>query len=215
MSASRAVAGLVLAAGASSRMGEPKVALEIDGAPMLTRVLRALKAGGCSPTYVVVGAPHDALAARLAEAEDATVVHNHEPSRGMLSSLQVGLASLDALAQVTAVAVALVDQPHLRARTVRDVLDAYARGDAPIVRPWIATPTGPRHGHPYVLARDVWPAVIAAVDPPEGMRSIFASFADSPSSAGAPSGVGGSIARVEVADPAILEDLDTPEDLPR
>lgn len=198
--ASPSVAGLVLAAGASTRMRRAKAALEVDGAPMLARVLRALKAGGTSACWVVVGPPHDTVATPIATNEGATVVRNPDPSRGMLSSLRAGLAELEDRTDVAAVAVALVDHPHLRGATVRSVIDAFVRSGATVVRPWVATPTGRRHGHPYVLARAAWPTVIALGDVDGGMRTVLASLADSTE-------------HVEVTDDAILEDVDTPEDL--
>lgn len=183
-------------------MGRVKAALELDGEAMLSRVVRALRDGGCAPVLVVVGPPHDELTTALARAAGAAVARNPEPSRGMLSSLRVALAALSGDETIGAAAVALVDQPHLGAGAVRAVVERARDTGALVVRPWLATPGGPRHGHPYVLARAAWAAVERAPDDGEGMRDVLRALA-------------AATERVEVEDAAILEDLDTPASLSR
>ena len=83
-------AGIVLAAGASQRMGFPKALLRgADGVPLAARQARLLRAGGCEPVVVVVGA--EAARVRAALPEDVTVVENARWAEGRATSLQAGL----------------------------------------------------------------------------------------------------------------------------
>lgn len=178
------VGGVVLAAGASRRAGTIKALAELDGEALVARAIRTLREGGCDEVVVVVGPPHaDAVAAAIG---DARRVDNPAPERGMLSSLQRALDD-----RWDAALVSLVDHPRVAPSTVRALIDAFAAGDAELVRPtWEG-----RAGHPYLVARSVFDALREG-DPAIGPRSIHAACRRRD---------------VEVADPAIREDLDTPE----
>ncbi len=129
------VAGAVLAAGAGTRMGEPKATLVVDGARLVDRAVAALRLGGCDP--VVRG-----RAGRRGGRRRDRVV-NPDPERGQRSSLELAVAAAGAS---DALAVVLVDVPGLTAEAVRAVITAWRPG-----RIAVATSAG-RRTHPTVMA---------------------------------------------------------------
>jgi molybdenum cofactor cytidylyltransferase len=181
---------IVLAAGASTRMGRPKALLPLDaaGTTFAQAVCAALAAGGAAPIVLVARA---ALRESLVhDVGDVTLVVNSDPDRGQLSSLLVGLAALDA---PEAVLMTLVDVPLVRADTVRALVDAWHETHAPLVRPVHAG----RHGHPVVFGAALLDALRRA-EPAAGAKPVVRAFLH---------------ASVDVAvdDPGVVEDVDTPE----
>lgn len=191
--------GIVLAAGASRRMGTAKAGLQLDGRTFLEHGLAALADGGVDRLLVVTGADPASVIAALPAGRDVAVVHNVAPERGQLSSLKVALAHVVAAwPEVTAAVVDLVDHPAVRATTVRALLDAaLAQPACPIVVPV----HGDQRGHPVVFARDVWDELLAT-DDDLGARAVVRA---DPSR----------VTLLEVDDPGILIDVDTPADLRR
>ena len=109
------LAAVVLAAGASTRMGRPKALLRWRGRPFAWHVLQQAHAAGAEPVIVVEGAvalPREAV-------QGATVVRNEAWADGPLGSLQVGLRALREAGAEGPVLVLTVDRPHLRAETLR------------------------------------------------------------------------------------------------
>ncbi|MDY7543520.1 nucleotidyltransferase family protein [Cryobacterium sp. 5B3] len=153
------VAGLVLAAGAGSRFGQPKALVRgADGVPWLVRTVGVLRAAGCSPVIVVLGAEGAAAAALLAEAgpTDPTTVVAYAPdwAEGLSASLRTGLeAALRVAGDPVAVAVVPVDVPDLDAATVARVLDADAGVTPDSLRQAVF---GGRPGHPVLIGRTHW-----------------------------------------------------------
>jgi len=193
------IPGLVLAAGAASRMGRPKAALPLGGAggTVLSRVVRTLLDAGLPLVAVVAGAHPEVVRAALGAPEPRVRVIDHAGWRdGQLSSLLAGLADVDE-GTLEGVLVTLVDVPLVRAETVRAVVDAWRATRAPIVRP----ADGDRHGHPVVFDRAVFDDLRAA-DPAIGAKAVFARHRLR-------------IVNVPVDDPGAFEDLDTPEDYQR
>ena len=91
-STSDTTAGLVLAAGASSRMGYPKALLPLpNGTPLAMHQMRLLRAAGCARVAVVLGSTADAIARKITDGE---VVRNPDWERGRLTSVQAGLRAL-------------------------------------------------------------------------------------------------------------------------
>ncbi|HEX2090873.1 MAG TPA: nucleotidyltransferase family protein [Longimicrobiaceae bacterium] len=192
------IAGIVLAAGRSRRMGEPKALLPFRGESFLARVVRALREGGCEAVVVVTGPQADGAARRVAAAAreaGARVVENPDPGAEQVDSLRAGIASLPADAE--AAVVAPVDVPGVGTATVRALVAAFRVRGAPIVR---ATHGG-EHGHPTLFARRLFPELFA--DPlPEGARSVVHAHA-------------AEVEEVPVAEAEILLDVDTPADYRR
>lgn len=127
------LAGLILAAGASSRMGRPKPLLELEGETFLDRLI-GLLAAHCSPVLVVLGHAAEAVQAGLRRAAEARFVINADYRRGQLSSLQCGLRGLPSDAD--GVLFTLVDLPAVQAATIERL--ALAAGA--LARPWLVVP---------------------------------------------------------------------------
>lgn len=144
-----AVAGIVLAAGDSRRMGRTKALLPFRGLTFVEAVCHRMMEAGVDRVVVVVGAD----AERVREAvggELCAFAVNLCPSDGMLSSLRVGLKNVDP--QVGAAVVALVDQPAVPPEVYRGVVSAWRTSNADVVIPCY---NGCR-GHPILLDRSIW-----------------------------------------------------------
>lgn len=190
------VGGVILAAGASSRMGQPKgaMALSADGETVVQRVVRVLMEAGL-PRMVVVTGAHPSVAETLGVGEPrVTVVHHAGWAAGQLSSLQYGLRRLQASGPIEAAVVTLVDVPFIEAGTVTRLLEAWQDRRAPIVRPI----SGARHGHPVVFDACVFGELLAA-DPAEGAKPVIRAHA-------------AEILNVPVQDEGAFLDVDTPEE---
>ncbi len=158
------VTGLLLAAGAGSRMGRPKALVRSpDGEPWLARSVEVLRAGGCSQVVVVLGAAADA--ARELLPDGARVVVAADWAEGLSASLRAGLAALDDTDAEAAV-VLLVDLPDLVPAVVARLLPADA---TTIAR---AAYDG-EPGHPVVLGRDHWAAVATTTSGDHGARDYL------------------------------------------
>jgi molybdenum cofactor cytidylyltransferase len=168
--APREVAGIILAAGRSARMGRPKQLLSVAGRPLLQHVLDAAVAARLGTIVLVLGHAAAAIRAVLAVPADGRVrvIVNTRYAAGQSTSLQAGLAAVPATA--AAAAVMLGDQPALDAAHIDTVLAAFAAAATPIVRPVFADGTP---GHPVVLARRVWPQV-ARLRGDDGARAVIA-----------------------------------------
>jgi len=144
-------AGLVLAAGAGTRLGRPKALVEVGGQLLVDRAVRVLADAGCDPIVVVLGASAaDVVAA--AALDHAIVVVNDGWAAGMGSSLRCGLAAVSDLGADDAV-VLLVDQPRVGAEHVRRLLGR--RGE----RAAVVALYGGEPRNPALLAASIWPAV--------------------------------------------------------
>ena len=193
------ISAVVLAAGASTRMGQAKAALPLGhtGETVVSRVVRTLLEGGAPEVIVVAGAHIDAVRAAMPPHEPrARIVEHTGWERGQLSSLVAGLDAIDT-PLVEAALVTLVDVPLVRASTVAAVIETWRRTRAPIVRP----ANGDRHGHPVIFDRSVF-ADLRAADPNTGAKAVFTIHRDH-------------IVNVEVSDAGAFEDIDTPADYSR
>jgi molybdenum cofactor cytidylyltransferase len=202
------ICAIVLAAGASSRMGQAKAALPIGqtGETVVSRVVQTLLAGGVTRVIVVAGAHIDAVRAAMPAFAEATagkppvgrvrLIEHPGWAQGQLSSLLAGLNAVDE-PLLEAVVVTPVDVPLVTPATVSAVIAAWRRSRPPIVRPV----DGTRHGHPVIFDRSIFGALRAA-SPEVGAKAVFAIHRDR-------------IVNVEVKDAGAFEDIDTPEDYQR
>jgi molybdenum cofactor cytidylyltransferase len=166
-----AVAGVVLAAGASRRMGRPKQLLPLAGRPLLQHVLDAAAASGLGEIVVVLGHQAETIGRALTLPPRARTVVNAAHAAGQATSLACGLAALGP--EVAAAAVLLGDQPAVDAALIDAVLAAFRAGRDTAVRPVWRDAEGAAHpGHPVVLARRSW-AEAAALDGDRGARELF------------------------------------------
>jgi molybdenum cofactor cytidylyltransferase len=164
------ISGVVLAAGTSSRLGQPKQLLEVRGRPLLQHAIDAAAGSELDEVVVVLGHESERIASALALPSGARVVVNDHYESGQSTSLRTGLSSVDPRAD--AAAILLGDQPGLTSAAIRKVLDAFRESDAPIVRAlWQGTP-----GHPVVLARSEWESV-RRLEGDKGARDLVAATA--------------------------------------
>jgi CTP:molybdopterin cytidylyltransferase MocA len=160
-------AGLLLAAGAGTRMGRPKaLVVDDDGTSWLARGVEALRAGGCDEVVVVLGAAADE--ARGLVPDDVAVVVAVDWAEGMSASLRAGLKHLEDT-DADAALVSLVDLPDVTDAVVRRVL-ATGADPAALIR----TTYDGRPGHPVVLGREHWSGVRAAAVGDRGARDYLA-----------------------------------------
>jgi molybdenum cofactor cytidylyltransferase len=183
------IAGIILAAGASSRMGTPKALLDYRGETFLDRLIRVL-GEVCDPVIVVVGYHADAI--RAAARGPAQFVVNPDPSRGQLSSLQTGLAAVPGDAE--GFLFLPVDCPAASPGTVRRIVEALQSADQPLLA--IPTYQG-RRGHPVCARRELIPEFLAL--PAEGQaKEVVRRHADR-------------TLYLDAGDAGVLSDIDDPE----
>lgn len=193
------IPAVVLAAGRSSRMGRAKALLPAGpGEPtFIGRIVRVLREGGVDDVLVVVSADSPETAEGVAQLHlPARVVLNSDPSRGQLSSLKVGLHTIDRPG-VGGMMVTLVDVPLISPGTVRALLSAHRETQAPVVRPVRAG----RHGHPVIFHRSVFDDLRQASDE-TGAKAVVRAHASE------------SVA-VPIEEDGPFRDIDTPVDYER
>ena len=125
MSAPDPVAGVVLAAGLSTRMGRNKLLLEVGGEPVVARAVRSARDAGLDPVLVVVGHEADRVRAAIADLP-VTTVTNPEPARGIHTSLRVGFQALAERPDEPGAAVVMLgDMPLVSSAMVRRLVDGW------------------------------------------------------------------------------------------
>ncbi len=164
------IAGIVLAAGASSRMGRDKALLRWDDKTFLEHLLAALRNAETGPVRVVLGGNADEVQKQISFGAGEVVV-NPDWQKGMLSSLIAGLNSLPA--DVEAAVVCLVDHPCVSSTLIRALRENFRTGGNLIVVP---TYRG-RRGHPVLFSATLFDELRAA--PLEvGARHVVRRHAD-------------------------------------
>jgi CTP:molybdopterin cytidylyltransferase MocA len=168
--ATTTVTGVVLAAGAGRRLGVPKALVRAaDGTPWLHRASSLLTDAGCTPVLVVLGARADEARALLPTPAGAVrAVVAADWAGGMAQSLRAALDAATGTAAVAAI-ITLVDLPDLPLAVVHRILDEAI--DASSLRQAVY---GGRPGHPVLIGRDHWAALIAQLSGDHGARSYLA-----------------------------------------
>ncbi len=195
------VAGLVLAAGAGRRMGGPKaLLLDESGRPRLQVAVEALRAAGCDPVAVVLGASADQARALLPVPGGPSVLVATDWAEGMGASLRTGLGGLDAMAGQgdRAVLLTLVDLPDVGLPVMDRVVAAW-RAAGERTDALVRATYGGRPGHPVLLGRDHWGPLRSSATGDTGAGPYLA---------------GRRVHLVSCDDLATGRDLDRPEDLP-
>jgi molybdenum cofactor cytidylyltransferase len=190
------VRAIVLAGGASARMGRPKAALPLtDPADtFLSRLLRTLQRAGLPDIVVVTGAAEDVVreaAGRVSR--PVRFVQNRNWRAGQLSSLHVGLDAPPTLL-VEAALVALVDVPLVSVESIGRLVRQWRASRAPVVRP----ARGDEHGHPVIFDRAIF-AELREADRGRGAKEVIARHE-------------ARIVNVPLDDPGAFVDIDTEED---
>ena len=183
------ITALILAAGASSRMGSPKALLLYQGQTFLDRLIDSCQQA-CGRVLVVLGRHADEIRAGIGR--DAEFVLNPDPSRGQFSSLQCGLAEIPGAAMFVP-----VDLPEVEPATILQLVRAFQSCDA-----LIAVPTfNGKHGHPVCIARPVIEELLAMPFTSQARDVIQRHRADT--------------LYVAADDPGVLRDIDTRSDYDR
>jgi CTP:molybdopterin cytidylyltransferase MocA len=164
------ITGIVLAAGAGSRMGRPKALMRTaDGEPWVARAVRLLLEAGCQRVEVVLGASANDARSLVPFADDVGVVVAERWAEGMSASLRAGLEAASGDAAI----VTLVDLPELPSEVVERMLDGSLDDgfDASVLRQ--AVYRG-KPGHPVLIGADHWDAVAASLSGDRGARAYLA-----------------------------------------
>jgi molybdenum cofactor cytidylyltransferase len=183
------IAGVILSGGASRRMGTPKALLAFEGETFLDRLIRVL-GRVCDPIVVVVGQHAERIQAGIERAGEVRFAVNPDPERGMLSSLQCGLAL--APADAAAAMFLPVDHPNIQAQTVECLAERFRRDRAPVTVPMYRG----EHGHPVCIARAIMDDLLALPVEAKASDVIHRHVPDT--------------LYVEVADSAVVTDIDDP-----
>jgi len=185
------VGAVVLAAGGSERMGQPKQLLPVGGRPMVCLVTEAAVAAGLAQVVVVIGANADAVRTALAGLP-VEIVLNDAWADGLSSSVRAGLRALHPGTQ--AALLVLGDQPALTADLLRLLVDRYLATGAPVVAPFYRG----QRGNPVLFDRALFPE-LSAVEGDRGGRALVDRYRDR-------------VERVDVEDAAVIMDIDSPQD---
>jgi molybdenum cofactor cytidylyltransferase len=180
------VAGLILAAGESKRMGSPKALLDLQGETFLDRLIRVFSQF-CAPLAVVLGCEADRIRGGLQRPGRAIFVENTDYRLGQLSSMQCGLRALPP--DVEGVLFTLVDHPNIQPSTIAALLES-PRATLSIPR------YQGRRGHPMYFSSELIGEFLSL--PPEAQaKTVVARYLDR-------------VRWAEVEDPGILDDVDDP-----
>lgn len=186
-----AVAAVILAAGGSERMGQPKQLLPVGGQPLVRRVAASVCAAGLEQVVVVVGAHAEAVK-RALSGLDVDIVANLAWMEGLSSSLRAGLGAVRP--GVQAAIVILADQPALTPGLLEVLVARYRATQALIVAPFYRG----QRGNPVLFDRALFPELLA-LEGDRGGRELLTRHSER-------------LERVLTEDPAVILDVDTPED---
>ena len=186
---------IILGGGASSRMGRPKLLLPWDDTSVIGHIFRQWRELGAGQ-IAVVHRPNDAaLSAELDRldfpAQDR--IENPQPERGMFSSILCAANWTRWKEEISKWAVVLGDQPHLRAETLRALLECSAQNPDAICQPEF----GGHAGHPVLLPQPAFGEL------QQTQAKTLKSFLKQTSCP---------LVKCSIADPGLVLDLDTPED---
>lgn len=169
---SNSAGAVVLAAGASSRMGRPKQTLRYRGESLLRRAALAALFAGCRPVVVVTGA-HAELSRRELDGLDVREVSNPLWETGMASSVRAGVEALtSADPDADAAVLLLCDQPHVTADVIALLIEAHRSTGSPVV----ASAYGGSFGVPALFGRSVF-AELARLDGAAGAKQVIKKYA--------------------------------------
>jgi CTP:molybdopterin cytidylyltransferase MocA len=194
MALSPSFAGVILAAGTSSRMGRDKALLSWQGKTFLLGAIQALRP--LTEFVIVVAGENEANLAPIVNAEAAFLVRNPDPAQGQFSSLQCGLDNVLDRGRDAAI-LTLVDRPAPALATIEMLKNTFVQADDNV---WAVVPEfGGKHGHPIVIGREMMNAFLRT---PASSSARDVEHANQ-----------SHILYVPVTDPLVTANVDTPEDL--
>ena len=186
-------AGLILAAGESTRMGSPKALLDFHGETFLDRLIARFTAF-CAPVVVVVGCEAARIRSGIRLASIALFAENLDYRLGQLSSMQCGLRMIPESAE--GVLFTLVDHPNVQPSTIEALIQQPATGNRQPATALAIPRFQGRRGHPMYFRAELIPEFLA-LPPDSQAREVVNRYRES-------------IRFVDVDDPGILNDIDDP-----
>jgi molybdenum cofactor cytidylyltransferase len=152
------VAAIIVAAGSSSRLGQPKQLVTIDGEPLLHRAIRCAQEAGASPVFVVLGAHREGIESAI-DFGAAAIVVNEDWVEGLASSIRSGVraAKMDATGAV-GLLLMTCDQPRVTAEHLRRMIEKFDAQSEPILI--VSTYSGVR-GIPAIFPREAEGGLLA------------------------------------------------------
>ena len=186
------ITAIILAAGQSRRMGQPKMLLPWRTESVLSHVISVFHEAGVEDILVVTGGARERVESAVSHLKVKIIFNEQFVEGGMLSSIQCGIRALTH--QTQAVLIGLGDQPQVQAGSVRAVCDVYRESESKIVVPSFNM----RRGHPWLIERSLL-GDLTAIRSPQSPRDFLNTHRKK-------------IQYVNVDDPGILADLDTPDD---
>jgi molybdenum cofactor cytidylyltransferase len=190
------IVAVILSAGESSRMGQPKALLPIDGVRFVEKIVSALKSTDVGNIIVVLGHNAEEMRQKISDLP-VTILINHDYKQGQLSSLQVAIRHLESSSEgspVDGILVHLVDHPYISAKLVDLMIKRFYETKKLIVVPRFQG----RRGHPVIFARTLFSELLAA-GPDQGAKPVVHARRDE-------------TLEIDTKDEGVLIDIDTPEE---
>lgn len=186
------ISAIILAAGDSRRMGQPKMLLPWGNLTVIEHVVNTFLRAGIEDVLVITGGAHEKVCSALAP-YPIRKIHNQDYATGeMLSSIQSGIRHLSG--GTRAAIIGLGDQPQIQENSIRTIFEAYRASGSSLVVPSFER----KRGHPWLVARSLWDELLA-LQPPQTPRDFLNKHS-------------AQIQYVNMDTPTILADLDTPDD---
>jgi len=192
------VEGIILAAGMSSRMGRPKLLIEIDGEPIILKVTAAAAESGLDRVTLVIGPGREDLITVLKRSRvtrDPSIIINPRPEQGMSSSMRLGISSINPLARGSM--ILLGDQPRITPGIIDSLLRIFLQQKDKIVVPTVRS----RRTTPVIFPASLFPELMR-VTGDQGGRELLKHHSDQ-------------VVEIEMGDDYDDSDVDSPEDLER
>jgi molybdenum cofactor cytidylyltransferase len=188
------IIGIILAAGESKRMGTPKALLKIGDRPFINHIATQLEASQLDLIYAVLGDKAELIQSVLES--NVIVLHNPNFKEGQISSLKTAIDKVQ-YENCDGVIIALVDHPLISSAVVSKLIETFYQSKKRVIIP---THAGKR-GHPVLYSREVFAEILEA-PPDRNAKTIRLENLEE-------------ALEVEVDDPGILVDIDTPQDYER
>ncbi|HJQ15034.1 MAG TPA: nucleotidyltransferase family protein [Anaerolineales bacterium] len=186
------ISAIILAAGESKRMGVPKMLLPWGDKTVIEHVVNTFLTAGIEDIVVVTGGAYNYVEKAIDQYPVRKIQNPNYAAGEMISSIQCGLREMPE--RTLAALIGLGDQPQIQGRNISAICDAYKKSRSPLVIPSFQM----KRGHPWLVARPFWQKLLG-LQAPQTPRDFLKDHSDQ-------------IQYVNLDTPAILADLDTPDD---